>query len=66
MGSILAISEAITALVPVFWKLFNLYKEARQKGWIKEGNGLIKQVQGAKTDEERLALARDLFNHRAK
>jgi hypothetical protein len=63
MAEIAAIAAAITELIPVFWKLVNLFKEAKRKGWIKDGQELRSAVQSPRTDEESMALAKRLFEH---
>ena len=66
MGAISAIATAISELVGVGWHLYGLFKEAKKRGWIRDGSDLISQIRGAKTDEERMALARRLFEHDSK
>lgn len=61
------ISAALVILKEFFtigYKLWNLFKEAKRNGWITEGRTLSSYISEAKTDEERAALARRLFNHR--
>jgi len=58
----------ITLLNEIFtlgWKVYDLYKEAKKKGWIVDGRTLSTSIKEAKADEERAALARRLFTHGA-
>lgn len=64
--SILTAVTAFFEAVPAILALIRLYQDAKQKGWIKEGRELAQEVKGATTDEERMALAKRLFEHRAK
>ena len=63
MSGIVAIAQAITALMPTIISLINLYKEAKQKGWINEGIKLEHDIKSAKTNAERIMLAQRLFDH---
>jgi len=65
LSSILVIASAVTELVPVFVKLFSLYKEAKLKGWVNDGRDLSKKIMEADTDEKRMELAKLIFKHRA-
>lgn len=61
----IAFFQAFAELAPVIISIINLFKEAKEKGWVKDGQALQERVQNAKTPEERLDLARLLFEHRA-
>lgn len=66
MGQIAAIALAISDLISLGAKVIALFTEAKKKGWIKDGNALREKIQIAKTDDERMALARALFEHESK
>lgn len=65
MSAILGALTAINELISLGFKVYDLYREAKLKGWVQDGRELANKIQGAKTDEERQKLAEDLFNHRA-
>lgn len=45
-------------------RMVALYLEAKRKEWIKEGKFISEALKNAKTDEDRAALAKRLFDHR--
>lgn len=60
-----AVIQLINQIIPLVIGLAKLYKEAKLKGWINDGVSLQLKINEAKTDEERMALAKSIFNHRA-
>jgi hypothetical protein len=66
MLQISAIATAINELFVVGSKLIALYVEAKKNGWIKDSNSLRAKINDAKTNDERMALARSLFIHEPK
>ncbi len=62
MTEIAAIATALTELITLGYKAFALFKEAKEKGWIKDGRLLSAAITEAKTDEERAKLAKLLFD----
>ena len=60
-----AILTALSEILTLGWKVYGLYQESKRKGWVNDGRTLSAAIQGADTDEKRMQLARDLFNHRA-
>lgn len=65
LQSIGAIAAVIYEVIVLGVKAYNLYAEAKRKGWVKDGQTINQAINSAKTDEERSALARRLFEHRA-
>lgn len=65
MAEVLLVVKAITELMPVITGIVKLFKDAKKNRWIKDGLQLQSKIQNAKTDEERMALAQSLFEHRA-
>lgn len=63
MTQVAAIAAVLSEIFTLGYKVFALIKEARLKGWIKDGRSLGKQISEAKSDEERAELARRLYNH---
>lgn len=66
MVQVAAILSALAEIFTLGYKVYFLIKEAKTKGWIKDGRSLIKQIEEAKTDEERAELARRLYSHTVK
>ncbi len=66
LASIGAIALAISDLIMVGGKVIALLYEARKKGWVKDGRSLRDRIKNSQSDEERMALARDLFGHEPK
>lgn len=64
MTNLLVIAKAVLEVVPVITALVKLYKDAKVKGWIKDGRELEQKIRTATTDDERYELARDLFERR--
>ncbi len=64
MVQISAILTAVSEILFLGFKVFNLFKEAKLKGWVNDGRSLSNQLSEAKTDEERKKLAELLFNQR--
>lgn len=60
-----AFVTALSEILTLGWKVYGLFQEARLKGWVLDGRTLSQNIEGADTDEKRMALARDLFSHRA-
>lgn len=58
-----AIALAISDLIMVGSNVIAFYKEAKKNGWINSANGLRAKISDAKTQEERMALAKLLFEH---
>lgn len=61
-------SAIVTGLAEIFtlgFKAYNLYQEAKAKGWVKDGRTLSQAIDGAKTDEDRANLSKLLFEHRS-
>lgn len=58
------IVRLLTELVLLGARILALYREAKRKEWIKEGKLISEALKDAKTDEDRAALARRLFDHR--
>lgn len=63
VAMIQAVASAITELITLGWKIAALWKEAQTKKWVTDGRKLSVVISEAKTDEERKALAKALFNH---
>lgn len=63
MSSILTL---LTELVLLGARILALYREAKRKEWIKEGRLISEALKDAKTDDDRAALARRLFDHRVR
>ena len=63
MNQITVIATALTEIFTLGYKVYNLIKEAKLKGWVNDGRTLSQQITEAKTDEDRAALAKRLFNH---
>ena len=63
MAQIAAIATALTEIFTLGYKVWNLIREAKEKGWVKDGMSLAQQISEAKTNEERMALARKLYEH---
>lgn len=61
MNSILTL---LTELVLLGARILALYREAKRKEWVKEGRLLSEALKNAKTDNDRAALARRLFDRR--
>lgn len=61
MNSILTL---LTELVLLGARILALYREAKRKEWIKEGRLISEALKDAKTDDDRAALARRLFDRR--
>ena len=61
MNSILTL---LTELVLLGARILALYREAKRKEWVKEGRLLSEALKDAKTDDDRAALARRLFDRR--
>lgn len=61
MNSILTL---LTELVLLGAKILALYREAKRKEWVKEGRLLSEALKDAKTDDDRAALAKRLFDRR--
>jgi hypothetical protein len=64
-GRFSSIVKAINEGAPLIFQLIRLYQESRHKGWVETQRKLALEIKEAKTDEERMALARRLFNARA-
>ena len=64
MATFGAVIALINEVFTLGWKAYSLFKEAQRKGWIERGRALSISISEAKTDEERSALARRLFEHR--
>lgn len=62
MNQVATIATALLEIFTLGYKVFNLFKEAKDKKWIDSGRLLSHTISEAKTDEERSKLARDLFN----
>lgn len=60
---IVALANAFMELAPALRGLVSLYKDAKAKGWIKDGSEIQSAISAAKTDDERMFLARRLFEH---
>lgn len=60
-GGILAL---IRELVLLGIRVVSLYREAKRKAWIKEGELIGDALKKAQTDDDRARLARRLFDHR--
>jgi hypothetical protein len=58
------IVRLLTELVLLGARILALYQEAKRKEWIKEGKLISEALKDAKTDDDRAALARRLFDHR--
>jgi hypothetical protein len=58
------IIRLLTELVLLGARILALYREAKRKEWIKEGKLISEALKDAKTDDDRAALARRLFDHR--
>jgi hypothetical protein len=58
------IVRLLTELVLLGARILALYREAKRKEWIKEGKLISEALKDAKTDDDRAALARRLFDHR--
>lgn len=58
-----AIISILNELFTLGYKIAALRREAKAKGWIKDGRSLSAIIEEAKTDEERSAIARRLFEH---
>lgn len=63
MKSILTL---LTELVLLGARILALYREAKRKEWVKEGKLISEALKDAKTDDDRAALARRLFDHRVR
>ena len=63
MANIALIAKAFLELAPMIISIVKLFSDAKKNGWIKDGQELRSQVQKAQTDEERMALAKRLFEH---
>lgn len=61
MNSILTL---LTELVLLGARILALYREAKRKEWVKEGRLLSEALKDAKTDDDRAALAKRLFDRR--
>lgn len=61
MNSILTL---LTELVLLGARILSLYREAKRKEWVKEGRLLSETLKDAKTDDDRAALAKRLFDRR--
>ncbi len=59
-----SIVTLLTELVLLGARILALYREAKRKEWIKEGKLISEALKDAKTDDDRAALARRLFDHR--
>jgi hypothetical protein len=59
-----SIVTLLTELVLLGARILALYREAKRKEWIKEGRLISEALKDAKTDDDRAALARRLFDHR--
>jgi hypothetical protein len=66
MVPFLAAVTAFFEAIPAILTLIRFYQDAKQKGWIEKGRDLATEIKGANSDEERMALAKRLFEHRAK
>ena len=60
---ITSLLTALPEIIGVVKSIVALFREAKRKGWIESGRNLAAEINGAKTDEERKALAQRLFNH---
>jgi hypothetical protein len=60
------IVRLLTELVLLGARILALYREAKRKEWIKEGKLISEALKDAKTDDDRAALARRLFDHRVR
>lgn len=58
------IAAVIRELLLLGSKILALYREAKAREWIKEGQLLSEKLKDAKTDEDRANLARALFGRR--
>ena len=58
-----AIISILNELFTLGYKIAALRREAKAKGWIKDGRSLSAIIEEAKTDEERASIARRLFEH---
>lgn len=65
IAAITAIANAILEVITLGYKVAKLWRESQLNGWVKDGRTLAAAIDGAKTDEERSALAKILFEHRA-
>lgn len=54
--------RAVGEIMRLLTALVNFYREAKLKGWIKDGYELAAKIEAAKTDDERAVLARQLFH----
>jgi hypothetical protein len=61
----IAFVTAVSASLATFWKLWSLFVESKRKGWVTDTRALSNKISEAETDEERAALAKSLFDHRA-
>jgi len=61
LGAVIAL---LNELVLLGVKILALYREAKRKEWIKEGQLIGDALKNAKTDDARADLARRLFEHR--
>lgn len=66
MGQLSAIALAISDLIMVGVKVVALFNEAKRNGWIKDGNSLRAAISTAQNNDQRMALARALFDHESK
>ena len=66
MVQLAAIFTGIVELIGLGYKVAALFKEAKEKGWIKDGRSLYQAIGEAKDETERADLARVLFERKFK
>lgn len=64
MSQLLALFGVLRELLLLGVKVLALYREAKKKQWIEEGEFLGEAIKNAKTDRDRADLARRLFDRR--
>jgi hypothetical protein len=64
MATLTAFITAFNEFYGIASRLWRLYREAKEKGWVNEGRALAVKIDSVKDDNDaRAKLAQDLFNH---
>lgn len=63
LAGVIAAIRGLMELVVLLKEALALYKQAKKEGWIQEGREIAARIKGAKTDEERKKLVRELAGH---
>jgi hypothetical protein len=65
MIQLAAIATALTEIITLGYKIWGLFQESKQKGWVDNAQLITQQINGATTDEARADLAKRLFDNGA-